>query len=304
MVDASVVSHETSPTPFMTLHVGTANFDQPRDRYKARLHFVELELRSPLPAPKRLQKLRADVGEDFVLAAIAPATLFGDEEFPLRDAAHTRAEVDRLQNAVKALAPDVLVFRTPRALRPGTAALERWMTLCRDRLCKMARVVVWEPTGVWEREAALEVTADIENLIVCADPLRDDVSGESHVYVRLRGLGVDSRYNDGKLEDIAEKLAECEEAWVVFATPTAFKEATRLAAIAEGQLTPAYSSADEEDGDDEGDEDGDEDAEDLEDGDDEEDFEDSEDDGEDDGDEDDEDDGDEDDGDEDGEEEG
>lgn len=283
MVDASVVSHETSPTPFMTLHVGTANFDQPRDRYKARLHFVELELRSPLPAPKRLQKLRADVGEDFVLAAIAPATLFGDEEFPLRDAAHTRAEVDRLQNAVKALAPDVLVFRTPRALRPGTAALERWMTLCRDRLCKMARVVVWEPTGVWEREAALEVTADIENLIVCADPLRDDVSGESHVYVRLRGLGVDSRYNDGKLEDIAEKLAECEEAWVVFATPTAFKEATRLAAIAEGQLTPAYSSADEEDEDEEdedeedGDEDGDEDSdedgdEDLEDGDEEEDF--------------------------------
>ncbi|MBL8679793.1 MAG: DUF72 domain-containing protein [Myxococcales bacterium] len=277
----------------MTLHVGTANFDQPRDRYKARLHFVELELRSPLPAPKRLQKLRADVGEDFVLAAIAPATLFGDEEFPLRDAAHTRAEVDRLQNAVKALAPDVLVFRTPRALRPGTAALERWMTLCRDRLCKMARVVVWEPTGVWEREAALEVTADIENLIVCADPLRDDVSGESHVYVRLRGLGVDSRYNDGKLEDIAEKLAECEEAWVVFATPTAFKEATRLAAIAEGQLTPAYSSADEEDEDedeeDDGDEDGDEDLEDgdedLEDGDEEEDF---------DGDEDDEGDGDED----------
>ncbi len=279
MVDASGVSHETSPTPFMTLlHVGTANFDQPRDRYKTRLHFVELELRSPLPAPKRLQKLRSEVGEDFVLAAIAPTTLFGDEDSPLRDAAHTRAEVDRLQNAVKALAPDVLVFRTPKALRPGTAALERWITLCRDRLCKMARVVVWEPTGVWEREAALEVTADIENLIVCADPLHDDVSGESHVYARLRGLGVDSRYNDGKLEDIAEKLAECEEAWVVFATPTAFKEATRLDAIAQGQITPAYSSADDEDGDDEDDEDGDDEDDEDEDGDDEDDEDEDEDD--------------------------
>jgi uncharacterized protein YecE (DUF72 family) len=229
------------------LHVGTANFDQPRDRYKTRLRFVELELRAPLPAPKRLQKLRAEVGEDFVIAALAPSTLFGDPDSPLRDATHTRAEVDRLQNAVSALSPDVLVFRTPRALRPGTAALERFIALCRDRLCKMARVIVWEPTGVWEREAALEITEDLENLIVCADPLRDDVSGESHVYCRLRGLGVDHRYNDSKLEDIVERLAECEEAWVVFETSSAWREATRLDAIAKGQLAPAYSSTDEDD---------------------------------------------------------
>lgn len=262
-----------------TFHVGTANFDRPRDRYKARLHFVELELRSPLPAPKRLQKMRAELGEGFVLSAIAPTTLFGSEDAPLRDAAHTRAEVDRLQNAVSALGLDVIVFRTPRALRPGTAALERWVALCRDRLCKMARVVVWEPTGVWEREAALEAVSDIENLIVCADPLHDDVSGESHVYARLRGMGVDNRYNDGKLEDIAEKLAECEEAWVVIATPTGFGEANKLTAMLEGQDTPAYSSSDDEDEDDEyesddddagsdDDEDGDEEDEDFEDGDD------------------------------------
>ena len=260
-----------------TFHVGTANFDRPRDRYKARLHFVELELRSPLPAPKRLQKMRAELGEEFVLSAIAPTTLFGSEDAPLRDAAHTRAEVDRLQNAVSALGPDVIVFRTPRALRPGTAALERWVALCRDRLCKMARVIVWEPTGVWEREAALEAVADIENLIVCADPLHDDVSGESHVYARLRGMGVDNRYNDGKLEDIAEKLAECEEAWIVIATPTGFGEANKLTAMLEGQDTPAYSSSDDEDEDDEyesdeddadgDDEDGDEEDEDFEDGD-------------------------------------
>ncbi|MFO0561284.1 MAG: DUF72 domain-containing protein [Polyangiales bacterium] len=253
------------------IHVGTANFDRPRDRYKSRLHFVELELRSPLPPPKRLQKLRSEVGDDFVLAAIAPMTLFGSDDAPLRDAAHTRAEVDRLQNAVSALKPDVIVFRTPKSLRPGTAALERWLTLCRDRLCKMARVIVWEPTGVWERDAALEVTDDIENLIVCADPLRDDVSGESHVYARLRGLGIDNRYNDGKLEDIAEALAECEEAWVVFATATGFNEATKLDALAKGDGAPAYSSDgdDDEEGDDEGDDDddGDEEFEDDEDGD-------------------------------------
>jgi hypothetical protein len=141
----------------------------------------------------------------------------------------------------------------------------------------MARVVVWEPTGVWEREAALEAVSDIENLIVCADPLHDDVSGESHVYARLRGMGVDNRYNDGKLEDIAEKLAECEEAWVVIATPTGFGEANKLTAMLEGQDTPAYSSSDDEDEDDEyesddagsdDDEDGDEEDEDFEDGDD------------------------------------
>jgi uncharacterized protein YecE (DUF72 family) len=257
------------------IHVGTANFDRPRDRYKSRLHFVELELRSPLPPPKRLQKLRSEVGDDFVLAVIAPMTLFGSDDAPLRDAVHTRAEVDRLQNAVSALEPDVIVFRTPKSLRPGTAALERWLTLCRDRLCKMARVIVWEPTGVWEREAALEVTDDIENLIVCADPLHDDVSGESHVYARLRGLGIDNRYNDGKLEDIAEALAECEEAWVVFATATGFNEAIKLDALSKGDGAPAYSS--DEDEDEEGDEDLEEGDEDLEDGDEDEDDEDDED---------------------------
>jgi uncharacterized protein YecE (DUF72 family) len=245
------------------IHVGTANFDRPRDRYKSRLHFVELELRSPLPPPKRLQKLRSEVGDDFVLAVLAPVTLFGSEDAPLRDAAHTRAEVDRLQNAVSALKPDVIVFRTPKSLRPGTAALDRWLTLCRDRLCKMARVIVWEPTGIWEREAALEVTDDIENLIVCADPLRDDVSGESRVYARLRGLGIDNRYNDGKLEAIAEALAECEEAWVVFATATGFNEATKLDALAKGDGAPAYSSDEDEDEDE--DEEGDEELEDGED---------------------------------------
>jgi uncharacterized protein YecE (DUF72 family) len=270
------------------LHVGTANFDRPRDRYAAKLHFVELELRSPLPAPKRLQKLRAEMGEEFVLAAIAPMSLYGEEDFPLRDAANTRSEVDRLQNADSALKPDVLIFRTPKSLRPGSAGIERFLTLCRDRLCKMARVVVWEPTGVWEREAALEVTDAIENLIVCADPLRDDVSGESHVYARLRGIGMDQRYNDGKLEDLLEKLAESEEAWVVFATATGWKEATRLDSLAKGQLTPAYSSADDDDEDSEEDsEDEDEDElsdEDSEEGEDEEDLdgEDDEDDDEDD----------------------
>lgn len=224
------------------IHVGTANFDRPRDRYKSRLHFVELALHSPLPLPKRLRKLRSEVGDDFVLAAVAPMSLFGSEDALLCDAAYTRAEIDRLQNAVSALEPNVLVFRTPKALRPGTAALERWLTLCRDRLYKMAPVIVWEPTGVWERDAALKLTEDIENLIVCADPLRDDVTGESHVYARLRGLGIDNRYNDGKLEAIAAALAGCQEAWVVFATANGFGEATRLEAITRGVEAPAYSS--------------------------------------------------------------
>jgi hypothetical protein len=98
------------------------------------------------------------------------------------------------------------------------------------------------------------------------------------VYARLRGLGVDNRYNDGKLEDIAEKLAECEEAWVIFATPTAFNEATKLDALAKGTAAPAYSSADDEDEDDEyEDEDGDEEGDELDGEDEEDDFEDEDD---------------------------
>lgn len=229
-----------------TLHAGSYGFDRPRDQYKRRLKFVEIPLRSPVPPPKKVSQWRKDAGDDFVFAISAPDTLWGDPEFPLRDPVHTRAEIDRLQNVVSALQPEILVFRSPLALRPGSAAQERFRALCVERLQKMATVIVWEPTGIWEREAALKVVEDLENVLVVADPLHDDVSGESHVYARMRGMGVDSRYHAGKLEDIIAAIEHCDEAWVVFETPAAFKEASALMNLFKNRDVPAYSSEDDD----------------------------------------------------------
>lgn len=201
-------------------------------------------------------------------------TVWGDLESPLRDPVHTRAELDRLQNMISSLKPEILVFRTPLSLRPGSAALDRWLKLCVDRLQKMATAIVWEPTGIWEREAAVHAVRELENVLVVADPLHDDVSGESHVYARMRGMGVDSRYHAGKLEDLLSAIEHCDEAWVVFETPSGFKEATGLLALHKNAGVPAFSSEDETDADeqdedeldeDELDEDEDEDFEDEED---------------------------------------
>jgi uncharacterized protein YecE (DUF72 family) len=243
-----------------TLHAGTFGFDRPRDQYTRRLKFVELPLRSPFPPPKKTNLWRKEAGEDFVFALSVPESFWGEPEFPLKDPVHTRAEVDRLQNMISSLKPEILVFRTPLSVRPGSAAFERFRTLCVDRLQKMATVIVWEPTGIWERETAVKLMADLANVLVAADPLHDDVSEESHVYARMRGLGVDSRYHASKLEDLLAAIEHCDEAWVVFETPSGFKEATTLLALHNDVDTdgPAYTS-EEDDEDEDLDEDEDED---------------------------------------------
>jgi uncharacterized protein YecE (DUF72 family) len=241
------------------IHVGCAGFARPRPRYKERLRFVEIELRTPLPSPKVLAGWRAEVGDDFVFALVAQPALWGEPDWPLRDDKAVRPEIDRLTNVANALKPRALVLRTPASIRPGTAALKRFFGVV-ERLEKLAPICVWEPSGVWEHEAAVEAAADTK-LVVASDPLRDDIEGETIVYARMRGLGSDRRYHTGRLEDLAEAIADAEEAFVVFATDTAFREATKLTAVLAGAEGEEDGETDEDDEDDEDEED--EDADDV-----------------------------------------
>jgi uncharacterized protein YecE (DUF72 family) len=247
-----------------TLHAGSAGFDRPRARYAKKLSFVEIDLRPPMPAPKVLARWRGEVGQDFVFALVAPPSLWGERDWPLRDPEATRKELDRLGNVVHLLAPRAIVLRTPAAMRPGTVAFKRFLELV-ERVKKLAPVCVWEPQGVWERDEAREATEGT-GLIVAADPLRDDVAGEPIVYARMRGLGTDTRYHTGRLEDLLIALEDAQEAFVVFDTPSGSGDALRLMTVlneaaAEEEESEEEPEESEEEGD-EGDEDEDADDED------------------------------------------
>ncbi|MFO0609982.1 MAG: DUF72 domain-containing protein [Polyangiales bacterium] len=240
-----------------TFHIGCAGFAAPRERYLSRLSFVEFALRQPLPSPKVLATWRKHTPESFTYGLVAPASFYGDPSWPLRDPAAVRSETDRLLNLADALGAGALVFRTPMAVSPGSVALGR-MAPVFERARKALDVVAWDPAGLWERDAAAEHAEKFGVLTAC-DPLHDEVD-EPVVYARMRGLGFDNKYHSGRLEELAEALAGCEEAFVVFESGGAWREALKFAGIAAGAGASAFLDGEEgEDGDD--DEDDDEDGE-------------------------------------------
>ncbi len=246
-----------------TFHIGCAGFTAPRERYQSRLHYVEYALRPPIPSPKVLAGWKKHRPEGFEHGLVASPTLWGDPSWPLRDQAALRAELDRLANQVDALGARVLVLRTPMAVSPGSVALGRFTPVL-ERARKVADVVVWDPSGPWEPEAA-RAHASAFGVVVACDPLHDEVQGPV-VYARMRGLGFDHRYHVGRLEEIVEKLSGCDEAWVVFESSHGWREACGLQGLVAGLGADALVDEDEDEGDeDEGDDEGDEDEDDEED---------------------------------------
>src|SRR5262249_9042970 len=145
------------------------------------------------------------------------------------DVGATRAELSALETAAKTLRPRALVLRTPAAVRPGSVAFNRFLELL-EPAKRIAPVVVWEPQGVWEHDAAREAVAR-RSVVVVSEPLRDSVEGEGVVYARMRGLGGDRRYHEGRLEDLATAVGGAAEAFVVFDTSAGFSEASKLVGL-------------------------------------------------------------------------
>jgi len=247
-----------------TWHIGCAGFPRPRERYVKKLGYVEYELRAPLPSPKTLATQRRAAPEGFEQALVAPASLFGERDWPLRDPAALRSELDRLANFCDAVGASVLVLKTPLAITPGSVALKRFAPVL-ERAQKMAETVVWAPAGLWERDDAVAFAADFGALVAC-DPLRDALEEDDVVYARMRGIGEDRRYSMSKLEALAEALEGYEDAYVVFDSAESWREALGfrklVGELAEADIDDEDALDEDEDEDEDGDGDGDEDEED------------------------------------------
>jgi len=242
-----------------TWHIGCAGYPRPRDRYLKKLAYVEYALRSPLPSPKALVAHRKSAPEGFEHGIVAPASLYGERDWPLRDPALLRSELDRLKNFCDALGASTLVFKTPMAISPGSVSLKRFAPVL-ERAQAIVENVIWAPAGLWEREDAVRFADDYGALVAC-DPLRDEPDDSDVVYARMRGIGEDRRYSMAKLEALAESLDGVEHAYVVFESAESWREALGFRKLV-GELGEADiddEDALEEDEDEEGDEDEDED---------------------------------------------
>lgn len=229
------------------VRVGTAGFAVQRERYQSRLRFVEFTLRPPVPSPKVLAGWRRAAPEGFTFAAVAPDSLYGERDWPLRDPVKLQSELDRFANNVNALGARVVVLRTPLAVSPGSVALKRFLPVL-ERAKGLGAILVWEPAGLWERDEAVAVASDF-NAVVAGDPLQHEPE-ENLVYARMRGLGTDQRYTMGRLEALAERIAGADEAFVVFDSGSAWREAVGFAKLA-GELLASDDDDDLDDDDDE-----------------------------------------------------
>ena len=242
------------------VRVGTAGFVVHRERYQSKLRFVEYTLRPPVPSPKVLAGWQRSAPEGFTFAAVAPDSLYGERDWPLRDPVKLQSELDRFGNQVNALGARVVVLRTPLAVSPGSVALKRFLPVL-ERARSFGAILVWEPAGLWEREEALAVASDF-NAVVACDPLQVEPE-ENIVYAHMRGLGTDQRYTMGRLEALAVRIAGADEAFVVFDSGSAWREAVGFAKLA-GELIGGSDGEDDdlEDEDEDEDDDGEDDGED------------------------------------------
>jgi uncharacterized protein YecE (DUF72 family) len=181
-----------------------------------------------------LNKWRVAAG-DAALAVVAPRALAARGFAPGDELTAAR---DQLVGAVAALAPEVIVLRTPPEFTPSSRhrdALRRFLSSELPAELRAGAQFVWDPRGLWETGVARGLAEEL-GLIVAADPLANDPLGEGRAvvgpraYVRLTGLGSARRqFSSDQLEELADEIADCERAWVVFANIDGYRDARRFA---------------------------------------------------------------------------
>ncbi len=208
------------------LHVGAKDLRGDIAAYAKRFDLLEVRgvdaanLRLA-PSAATLRKWRKTVPPAFEFSIVA-----GPNVGKLKKSEAFDAELAAMKEAATTLQARVLVVATPPDVTPSK--------LWRDRLAKVwdelprdAVTLVWEPSGLWELEDAA-AQAKKWDVVVAVDPSRDEVPEGPVAYGRLRALGGTRAYSTTALTRIAAAIGERRDAYVVFETPGALKEAKSL----------------------------------------------------------------------------
>jgi uncharacterized protein YecE (DUF72 family) len=237
-----------------TLHVGCCGYPVDRARYQAALDFVELQdSRRTLPRPAVLERMRAAAPPGFAFALVGPEALSDPEcavDLPGGPAAHgamrpTPENVALLDAALVAAARlgAVLRLHTTPDLGAGPDALERFRALLAAVDRRGVRIA-WEQRGVLTDREVIRWSGQL-GLIPVVDPFQDRPPDGPTGYIRIHSLmtlvhGLHAEH----FARILERAARHEETFVVFDTPTSFRDACSLRRLAAGG--PAEPAADED----------------------------------------------------------
>jgi uncharacterized protein YecE (DUF72 family) len=214
------------------LHIGAKDLRGELTAYAKRFDLLEVRgadaanLRQA-PSAATLRRWRKAVPPQFEFSVVAGPALSR-----LKPGEAYDAELASMLETAKILEARVLVIATPSDVTPGKLSRDRLSALI-DKLPRDATYVVWEASGLWELEDAA-AQAKKWDVTLAVDPARDTMPAGPVAYGRLRALGGTRAFSTTALQKIALNIGERRDAYVVFETTGALKEAKQLRALVRG----------------------------------------------------------------------
>lgn len=214
------------------LHIGAKELRGELAAYAKRFDLLEvrgLDAASLRLAPSAatLRRWRKAVPPQFEFSVVA-----GPGLARLKAGEAYDAELAAMLETAKVLEARVLLVATPAEVTPSKLWRDRLAKLL-DQLPRDASHVVWEPSGLWELDDAA-IQARKWGVTVAVDPARDAMPAGPVAYGRLRSLGGTRAYSTTALQKIATNIGERRDAYVIFETAGALKEAKQLRALVRG----------------------------------------------------------------------
>lgn len=224
----------------MRLHVGAKNLRGELTAYAKRFNLLEVHAsgKSP-PTPATLKKWRKAVNPTFEFSVVV-----GPSVAAMKPGDALERELEEALEAARLLQSRCLVLPTSPGVTPSTLWQKRIKDVI-DRVQTASVHVAWAPRGPWEVDAAA-VCAKQWGVTLVVDGVRDTIPRGPIAYVRLPALGETRSYSVTALTRLRENLEGSRDAYVVFETEGALREAKTLRTLSMGRSHRSASREEEE----------------------------------------------------------
>ena len=132
--------------------------------------------------------------------------------------------------AAQVLRAEFLVFQCPASFAPTPVNVENLRRFF-GAVEQPGLRFTWEPRGDWPQDVVAPLCGEL-NLIHCVDPFAQRPVTAGTAYFRLHGRkGYRYRYTDTDLGQLAELVAQFDEAWVLFNNISMWEDASRFRSL-------------------------------------------------------------------------
>ena len=219
------------------IHAGALLERPPGSKYLEALRFCELAFAGPTPKAGTLRKWAAELPADLTLGFVVPTAARRSEKGPLRFDDGMRAAFDATAEAADALRARFVVLPTGSELTTGQRDRDLVAGWVEQWPAREGQTLVWHPSGLWDRELAVPFARKL-GVIWGFDPFQSAPPPGEVLYARARAVGQRQRFSETLIIDLVESLlaSGADDAYVAIESERSFREARRLAEIADAEL--------------------------------------------------------------------